>query len=124
MPPLSLWSIDTDNPKVSLSRFSSATVSASRAAFTSGARFGAPPRVSTSSSGSTSLAQLVEAGLGYAIVPQWSTPRDHPDIRRIVLRDMEPVRVYFAHTAFLGTNGFIRLLHGCCRQAMASALRA
>jgi len=57
-------------------------------------------------------------------VPQWSRPRAHPDIRRIVLRDMEPVRVYFAHTAFLGTNGFIRLLHGCCQQAMASALRA
>lgn len=95
-----------------------------RAAEFLASRFGAPPRVSTTSSGSTSLAQLVEAGLGYAIVPQWSTPRDHPDIRRIVLIGMEPVRVYFAHTAFLGTNGFIRLLHDCCRQAMASALRA
>lgn len=87
-------------------------------------RFDAPPRIVTTASGSTSVTRFVEAGFGYAVVPGWSVAEDHPAIRRIVLQDIEPMKVYFAHTAFLGTNAFIRLLHKSCAEAMASALRA
>jgi molybdate transport repressor ModE-like protein len=86
--------------------------------------FDARPQITTTASGSTSITQLVEAGHGYAVVPQWSIPGDHPASRRIVLESIEPVRVYFAHSAFLGANRFIRLLHRSCQEAMERALSA
>ncbi|MBZ0162722.1 MAG: LysR family transcriptional regulator [Notoacmeibacter sp.] len=87
-------------------------------------RFDEPPRIVTTASGSTSVTRLVESGLGYAVVPEWSVTENHPATRRIVLQGIEPMKVYFAHTAFLETNGFIRLLHKSCTEAMASAFRA
>ncbi|MFZ2101789.1 MAG: LysR family transcriptional regulator [Oricola sp.] len=89
-----------------------------------GRRFGAPPRIVTTASGSTSVTQLVDAGHGYAVVPEWSITEDNPATNRIILRGIEPMKVYFAHTAFLGTNGFVRLLHKSCIETMSSAFRA
>jgi len=83
-------------------------------------RFEAAPRVATTASGSTSVTRLVEAGLGYGVVPEWSISPGNADVGRIVLHKVEPMRVYFAHTAFLESNGFIRLLHRCCSGVMAS----
>lgn len=81
-------------------------------------RMDGAPRIATSASGSTSVTRLVEAGLGYGIVPEWSIEDGHPGVSKIVLQDMEPMKLWFAHTAFLGTNRFIRLLHQHSKAAL------
>jgi len=76
---------------------------------------GAAPRVSTSASGSTSVTRLIEAGLGYGVVPEWCAGPAGGRTAKIVLDEMEPMKLWFAHSAFLGTNRFIRLLHRSCQ---------
>jgi DNA-binding transcriptional LysR family regulator len=78
----------------------------------------APPRVATSASGSTSVTRLIEAGLGYGVVPEWAAAEDRPKVMRRVLGGMEPMKLWFAHTAFLGNNTYVRALHGCCQKAL------
>ena len=75
----------------------------------------APPRIDTSASGSTSVTRLVQAGLGYGVVPDWSLGPESQQVGKIVLEDMEPMKLWFAHSAFLETNKFVRLLHHACR---------
>ena len=76
-----------------------------------------PPRVATSASGSTSVTRLIEAGLGYGIIPEWSAGSEAQGMGKIVLNEMEPMKLWFAHSAFLGSNKFIHLLHQCCQNA-------
>lgn len=81
----------------------------------------APPRVTTTASGSTSVTQLVARGLGYAIVPEWAVgPRD-PLVARVVLVGIEPMRVLFAQAAFLEDNPHVRQLYALCRDGMTEA---
>jgi hypothetical protein len=35
-----------------------------------------------------------------------------------VLTGMEPMKLWFAHTAFLGTNRYVQVLHRCCQKAL------
>jgi LysR family transcriptional regulator, low CO2-responsive transcriptional regulator len=80
-----------------------------------------PPQVTTSASGSTSVAQLVARGQGYAIVPEWAvSPRD-PKVARIVLNGIEPMRVQFAQAAFLEDNPQVRQLFTLCCDVMRAA---
>ena len=74
-----------------------------------------PPQIDTSASGSTSVTRLVEAGLGYGVVPEWSIDQESKQVGKIVLDEMEPMKLWFAHSAFLESNKFIRLLHQACR---------
>ncbi len=78
----------------------------------------APPRIDTSASGSTSVTRLVEAGLGYGVVPEWSVSSENRGVAKIVLDEMEPMKLWFAHSAFLETNKFIRLLHRSSQSAI------
>ena len=81
----------------------------------------APPRISTTASGSTSVTQLVGRGLGYAIVPEWAVgPRD-PKVGRWLLQGIEPVRVQFAQAAFLEENPHVRQFYALCREVMTDA---
>lgn len=80
---------------------------------------GTPPRIATTASGSTSVTRLIEAGLGYGIVPEWCVGDSDADVSKLVLSDVEPMKLWFAHTAFLGGNRFIGLLKGLCLKAMA-----
>lgn len=75
----------------------------------------APPRIDTSASGSTSVTRLIEAGLGYGVVPEWSVGPETRGVATIILDDMEPMKLWFAHSAFLESNRFIRLLHQSCQ---------
>jgi LysR family transcriptional regulator, low CO2-responsive transcriptional regulator len=77
------------------------------------------PRVATSASGSTSVTRLIEAGLGYGIIPEWSAGSEAQGMGKIVLNEMEPMKLWFAHSAFLGSNRFIHLLHQCCQTAFS-----
>lgn len=84
----------------------------------------APPRITTTASGSTSVTQLVARGLGYAIVPEWAVgPRD-PQIGRLVLGALAPVTVQFAQAAFLEGNPHVRRLFTLCRAQMSEAFSA
>jgi LysR family transcriptional regulator, low CO2-responsive transcriptional regulator len=74
----------------------------------------APPRIDTSASGSTSVTRLVQAGLGYGVVPDWSLGPESQKVGKIMLEEMEPMKLWFAHSAFLETNKFVRLLHKAC----------
>lgn len=78
----------------------------------------APPRIDTSASGSTSVTRLIEAGLGYGVVPEWSVGPETRGVATIILDDMEPMKLWFAHSAFLESNRFIRLLHQSCQAAI------
>ena len=81
-------------------------------------RMGVAPRIATTASGSTSVTRLIEAGLGYGIVPEWSIDDHSPRVSKLVVTDMEPMKLWFAHTAFLAANRFIRLLHKHCRASL------
>jgi molybdate transport repressor ModE-like protein len=78
-----------------------------------------PPRIATSASGSTSVMRLIEAGLGYGVVPEWAAEGANPTVLHRVLTGMEPMKLWFAHTAFLSTNTYVKNLHQCCRNALS-----
>jgi len=79
------------------------------------------PRVTTTASGSTSITRLVEKGLGYAIVPEWSVGQGDHGIGRILLTGIEPVSVHFACSAFLENNPHVRHLYSLCVDAMSQS---
>ncbi|MDO9526989.1 MAG: LysR family transcriptional regulator [Gemmobacter sp.] len=79
---------------------------------------GAPPRIATTASGSTSVTRLIEAGLGYGVVPEWCVTDESPNMSKLVLTEMDPMKLWFAHTAFLANNRFIGLLRSLCLKAM------
>ncbi len=81
---------------------------------------GCRPRVTVSTSGSTSITELVSAGLGYAVVPEWCAPAESDRITRMTLDGIEPITVWFAHTALLSGNPHVRRLLRCCRDAISS----
>jgi DNA-binding transcriptional LysR family regulator len=78
--------------------------------------------IGVTASGSTSIVQLVLAGLGYAVVPRWMVPMAHPDIAQVVLREVKPMRVYFASTTLLASNTFVQQLHRTCCEVIGPAL--
>jgi len=84
--------------------------------------FNAPPKITTSASGSTSVARLVEAGIGYGIVPEWSVKDNDPKVAKLRLESVQPVKVYFGYSTFLESNEYIRLLSNACNQVMKSTL--
>jgi len=84
-----------------------------------GQRMGTQPRIATSASGSTSVMRLIEAGLGYGVVPEWSVDATNPAVKMRLLHEVEPMKLWFAHTAFLGGNRFIGLLSRCCRTVLS-----
>lgn len=87
-------------------------------------QFGVPPKITVTASGSTSIVKLVEAGLGYAVVPQWMVPSEHPKLSQLVLKEVSPMAIYFAHTALLGSNAFVHQLHQECVRVMSPCLLA
>jgi molybdate transport repressor ModE-like protein len=86
--------------------------------------FGKVPKISLTTSGSTSIVQLVGVGLGYSIVPQWLVSAGDPHIAQIVMDDIPPVSVYFAHTTLLSSNAFVHQLHETCGRIMGGQLSA
>jgi molybdate transport repressor ModE-like protein len=80
---------------------------------------GVAPKLSTTASSSTSITRRILAGLGYGIVPEWCVKETEEGVSKIVLTEMEPMKLWFAHTAFLGGNRFIGLLNDLYRQSMA-----
>ena len=81
-------------------------------------QMGCPPRLATSVSGSTSITRLIAGGLGYGVLPEWAVEGGDPRLMRRVLTGMEPMKLWFAHTAFLSANHFVRTLHQCCSRAI------
>jgi LysR family transcriptional regulator, low CO2-responsive transcriptional regulator len=77
-------------------------------------RTGRAPRIATSASGSTAVTQLIRAGLGFGVTPDWAVPDDDPQLDKIVLHEIEPVKIWFSHTAFLGSNRYVLLLRQVC----------
>jgi len=84
--------------------------------------FGHPPLIGVTASGSTSIVQLVMAGLGYAVVPRWMVPTSHAAIAQLVLRQIKPMRVYFASTTLLASNAFVQQLHRTCSDVIGPAM--
>ena len=84
--------------------------------------FGKVPKVALTTSGSTSIVQLVGVGLGYSVVPQWLVSQSDPHIGQIVISDIPPVTVYFAHTTLLSSNAFVHQLHETCARIMGAQL--
>lgn len=78
-----------------------------------------PPRITTSASGSTSVTGLIRAGLGYGVVPEWSVGPEERGVSKIILEDMEPMKLWFAHSAFLENNKFIKLLRKSCEKILS-----
>lgn len=83
---------------------------------------GKAPQVAISTSGSTSITAMVSEGLGYSIVPEWCVADDDPKIRKMVIEDLEPMDIWFAHIAFLSSNRYIRLLRETCQTVIAGDL--
>ena len=84
-----------------------------------GDHFGSPPHILTTASGSTSVARLVEAGIGYGIVPDWCVGDDDPKVAKLCLEEVQSVKVYFGYSAFLESNQYIKKLGDACGSVMA-----
>jgi len=84
--------------------------------------FGEHPKISTSTSGSSSIVSLVEAGLGWAIVPEWCITSKHPSIRKLILNDVMPIKIYFGNSSFLEPNEYVRTLYNTCKEIITSEL--
>jgi molybdate transport repressor ModE-like protein len=84
--------------------------------------FGQSPRITVTTSGSTSIMLLIGVGLGYSVVPQWMTTPDDPQIAQIVLKEIQPISVYFSHTALLSSNEFVHQLLQTCSEVMGDKL--
>ncbi len=76
------------------------------------------PVLNTTASGSITITKLVEAGLGYAVVPEWCVQEDNQFVGKIILNEIEPVKVYFGNTAFLDKNEYIISLRDACKLVM------
>lgn len=87
-----------------------------------GVHFGQQPAIATTASGSTSITKLVDAGLGYAIVPEWCIDADNSRIGSKVLSEIQSVKIYFGNSAFLENNEYILSLKAACTKIMASKL--
>jgi hypothetical protein len=68
------------------------------------------------------LAAGLGGGLGYSVVPQWLVSQSDPHIGQIVIADIPPVTVYFAHTTLLSSNAFVHQLHETCARIMGAQL--
>lgn len=82
-------------------------------------RTGQVPRVSLSASGSTAVTQIIRSGLGYGVTPDWAVPEADPDVAKLVLHEIEPIKIWFSHSAFLGANRYVRLLRKACEAHLA-----
>jgi LysR family transcriptional regulator, low CO2-responsive transcriptional regulator len=82
-------------------------------------RFQASPNTITSTSGSTGISRLAEAGLGYAIVPEWCVSNDNPNVAKIILNDIKTIKIYFGHTVFLEKNEHVLRLYEACKNTMS-----
>ena len=80
--------------------------------------FGKEPRVQTTVSGSTSIIGLVQAGIGYAIVPEWVASAAADTIRWMAIDDMQTVKVYFASPAFLARDPVLLDTREICSRVM------
>jgi len=80
--------------------------------------FGKPPRIQTTVSGSTSILGLVQAGIGYAIVPEWVATSAAEKIKWIALEDMQAMKVYFASPAFLAQDPVLLDTREICSRVM------
>lgn len=82
--------------------------------------FGKAPKISVTTSGSTSMSALVRAGVGYAVVPQWATHVQDDSVGKIVLDDIEPVKVYFGCSAFLENDPLVKDFRETTRDHMVT----
>ncbi|MBT3204971.1 MAG: LysR family transcriptional regulator [Gammaproteobacteria bacterium] len=83
-----------------------------------GGHFDEEPTSNTTASGSITITKLVEAGLGYAVVPDWCANDESQFVGKIILNELEPVKVYFGNTTFLEKNEYIILLREACKLVM------
>ncbi|AVW92137.1 LysR family transcriptional regulator [Celeribacter baekdonensis] len=79
---------------------------------------GGPPANLTTVSGSTSVMELVQAGLGYAIVAEWVASAAEDKVKWMPLDDMQTVKVYFASPAFLSQEPVLVHTREICRNVM------
>lgn len=77
-------------------------------------RLGSQPEITLTVSGSTSIARLVEHGLGYSIVPEWCIAEKREEITRIFLPALPTIKLYFCFTEFLEGNDHVVALHKAC----------
>lgn len=82
--------------------------------------FGQPPKLVTSASGSTSVMEMVKAGLGYAVVPEWIANAQGANIGKLVLDDLQRVKVYFGCSAFLELDPLVGSFREICRRMMTA----
>lgn len=85
------------------------------------AKFDDIPKISTTASGCTSVMALVDAGIGYAVVPEWIANEESPLTRKMIIDDLQKVKVYFGCSAFLEQDKYISDFRNACREGMNSA---
>jgi len=79
---------------------------------------GGTPKIATSASGCTSMMALVNAGVGYAVVPDWIVETQDARLTRVVLGDLQKVKVYFGCSAFLENDPLVLDFQKICRETM------
>lgn len=78
-------------------------------------RSGIEPQVSISTSGSSSVKQCVNTGLGYSIIPSWCINADEANLQSMPLDDSPEISIYFGHAQFLANNPYVSTLYETCQ---------
>jgi molybdate transport repressor ModE-like protein len=80
------------------------------------------PRLSISTSGSSSVMRCVEEGLGFAVVPEWITAGLPESVQKYKLSDWPTISVYFGEAGFLEKNVYVNYIKDLCKKAFQKNL--
>lgn len=86
------------------------------------ARLGADPKILVTSSGSTSLKEMIAEGLGFAFVPDWLVSDDDPKIGKLRIQSLKKMKVYLGYSAFLADNDHLSVFDRICRKQIGMHL--
>jgi molybdate transport repressor ModE-like protein len=70
--------------------------------------------IAISTSGSSSVKRCVEAGLGFAIIPEWCLADDERTITKMQLGGLPEIPIYFGEASFLARNPYVVALRHLC----------
>lgn len=70
--------------------------------------------IAISTSGSSSVKRCVEAGLGFAIIPEWCLGEQEPNVTKVDIDGLPEIPIYFGEAIFLFNNTYVKSLRQLC----------
>jgi len=80
------------------------------------------PDVAISVSSTSCVKRLVEAGLGFSIVPSWTVDSRDRGIAAVTLSNLSEIKLYFCQMQFLAGNVYVKALHAACATMLSDRM--